>query len=229
MRTYLSVNVLLTLIGATLVVYWVFSTERETLTQKITAYQSQIKSSDRPVKTFVDAPRGYACWLSQVGELHFISGDTSQHQHLHHAGWAWKNVTFIEDFYTDSGNDSIYFTDLMDLNSGQSAIKATDRRGNGPEVLAHLPGEIPYRLCVSTSGELLFYLARQTSDNASFRLRFINLQDGSRGTLYTSAQKIDSLQLNPLEESISLKHPTQGLVSFDTDLYSIQVLAEALH
>lgn len=227
MRTSLPITCVLVFLAGILIYNLVYHTKTESLSEQLKAYQAEIESTDRSVKTIVDETQGYACWLSKVGELHSITEDISQHRYFPNADKAWKYVTFIEDFYTDSQHDKIFFTDLMDLKSGHSAIKVSDRRGRDVKVLAYLPDEIPYRVCVSSSDSLLFYLARKESSPNSFRFRFINLRDGSRGTLHTSSKKIDSLQLNT-DKKIYVKDPQQGLVSFATDIQSISVLAEAM-
>ena len=227
MKTNLPKCILLIFIGLVPLAYQAYYAQTDMLSEQINAYQTQLENLDQSVKTFVNESEKFACWLSRTGELHSIEGDTSKHRHFSYASPDWKNVTFIEDFCLDSHNERIYFTDLMDLSSGNSAIKVSDRQGSNLRTLARLPGEIPYRLCLSPSDNVLFYLAKSEGREVAFRLRFINLKNGNQGTLYSSGSKIGSLLSTPGKESISIQDPQIGHLSFATDLESIQVLAEA--
>lgn len=225
MKPYLTINLLLIFLGSALTYYQVFLPNDQSFSQLVKHYQSRINPDSEPVKTLVVDSAAYAFWLSKTGKLHTTYGDTSNHVILNHSGEAWSDVTFIEDFCLNSANDSIYFTDIMDLESGQGAIKVSDRFGQGLKTILLLPDEIPYRL--KHTDNILFYLAQQEYRDASYQLRFIDLQNGSRGTLYQSSRKISGLNIDDSLELLNISDPARGQVSFATDLGTIRGLAEA--
>lgn len=227
MKPYIIIHSLLVLSASMLTFYLVSDDDQIHQSRLLKDFQKKINSVDPAVKTVINTRESYVCWLSELGELHSISGDTSNHQSFDQLQEAWADVTFIEDFCLNPTNDSIYFTDIMDLSSGLSAIKVSDRQGGGLQTLAYLPEETPYRLCLSPSGKVLFYLAKQETANEKYALRFIQLKNGNIGTMYTSAYKIDSLRVNTGLQQLTLTDPNQGTIAFDTDRRSVFTLAEA--
>lgn len=228
MKPFLYINLLLILLGSLLTYHQVFSPEVQHFSQLIHTFQSNSNPGSRPVKTLVDDTATFACWLSQTGELHSISNDTSEHVLLNHNGGAWADVTFIEDFCLNPGADSIYFTDIMDLKSGQGAIKYCDRQGRELKTLALLPDEIPYQLSLAPSGDILFYLSQQNYRDASYQLRYIDLTNGSRGTLHSSGRKISQLRIDHSLKLLSIADPAEGQLRFATHMDHTGILAEAV-
>ena len=228
MRPPLLITTLLILFVCLVVSFQVFYPKEISFFSQVNLYQQGLASSDQPLKTKMSKSESFACWLSQLGELHIVQGDTLDHRFLHDAGKEWKNVTFVEDFYLPETSDSLYFTDLMDLKSGFSAVKISDRQGKGLRTLAHLPGEIAYRLCLSHTQDKLFYLSKSDSQKNVYKLRFINLRDGSRGTLLTSTKKLDSLAFDEQQYQLLVNDPVQGQVAFTKDVDGNGILAEAV-
>jgi hypothetical protein len=226
MKPYLYINLLLILLGSVLTYHQVFSPEVQHFSQLMRTYQSETEAENRPVKTLMVDTADFACWLSQTGELHSFSDDSSGHVLLNRRGGAWADVTFIEDFCLSPSGDSIYFTDIMDLKSGHGAIKCSDRQGYELQTLAILPDEIPYQLSLSPSGDILFYLSQQNYRDASYQLRFIDLKNGTKGTLHSSSRKISQLNIDKSLKLLSIADPAEGQLRFATHIDGSGILAE---
>lgn len=194
----------------------------------LASYADTLHKDAQPIKMLVNQKNERVYWLSFVGELHFIGQDGSEHKHLNQDHEAWKDVTFIEDFCIDESRDQLYFTDLMDLQTGQSAIKATDTEGKNVEVIAYLAHEIPYQLTLSADQEMLFYLSKTNREGEPYyRLRFLDLKEGIQGTMYSSLSRIDSLAYDELREKINIHNARQETFAFSADLQTMRGVAEA--
>ncbi|WPP52319.1 hypothetical protein [Catalinimonas niigatensis] len=193
----------------------------------ITSYIDTLHQDEQPVKFVVDQKKGFVYWLTFAGGLHAIRQDGNDHTYLNQKNDAWKDITFIEDFCVSETQDRLYFTDLMDLQTGQSAIKVTDAEGK-IEVVANLAHEIPYHISLSADEEMLFFLSKTDIQGTPyFRLRFLDFKEGTKGTLYSSLSKIDSLSYDNTTQKVNIRNKRQELFTFSTDLQKMMGLAES--
>jgi len=227
MKTFLFTNLILIILGSLLTVMQVFSSDSTDFLEEVNIYHSRINPADQPVKTLVIDSAGLACWLSETGELHSISGDSAYHIILNKSGREWENVTYIEDFCLDAANGKVYFTDMMDLKTGRGAIKVSDLQGHDLQNVLSLQDEIPYQISLSSSGKLLFYLSQRNYRDASYQLQVINLDNGKRETLHTSSRKISQLNIDHSQKLLSIADPVHGQLTFTTTTDNTQTLADA--
>lgn len=151
---------------------------------------------DLPKKAVIDTENELAYCLSKTGRLFFLSlaDEAYRYTGLRHA--AWKDITFIEDFCVDTLKKRIYFTDLMDLATGESAIKFTNFDGSKFNTIVVLDNEIPYKIQSGSGGELLYYLAKQSiNEKTTYALKFVDLSDGITGTFYKTVNRIEEISI----------------------------------
>ena len=147
-----------------------------------------LSSAERSVKTVVDNHGRYVYWLSFIGEVHRIpfAGGPSERV-VQSVGMA-RQAMFIEDFCLDQ-EDRLFFTDLMDQETGLSAIKQVDSSGHITTV-ATLREETPYQLRADRRTGQIHYL---TKANHSFRKIYRVRTVGEDAPLASSFAKIDQL------------------------------------
>jgi hypothetical protein len=181
------------------------------------------------MKIIFDEEKGQIYWLSFVGNLHTAAEDGSHYQHINAGQAFWRDITFIEDFCFNASKDSLYFTDLMDLQSGHSAIKITDVEGTGVKVIATLENEIPYHISFSPEQHMLFYLSKVHKKGIdSYQLRFLNLKEGQKGTLYSSRLRINQLSFDKRNKAVNIQNQRNEQFAFSADLQNFQGIAEAI-
>ncbi len=204
------------------------SAQLSTIPPAVASFIHTLPQDARPIKSITDQRNGKFYWLSFVGNLYSIGLDGNQHRRINQGVEAWKDVTFIEDFCVNKAQDKLYFTDLMDLETGQSAIKVMDMEGKNVEVIAYLSQEIPYHISFSENVKMLFFLSKSdTKRSPQFRLRFLDLARGTKGTLHSSLSRIDSLYFDAASEEVRIYNAHQDQFAFSTDLQDMNGLAEA--
>jgi hypothetical protein len=227
MRTYLMLTLLILLLISGLLAARIQQPDHPE-GQPAEEYIARLKEGDRAVKSLHSPSNNQTFWLSLSGKLHILHADSTVHTTINQGEGAWKDVTFVEDFCLSPSGDSIYFTDIMDLQSGLSTIKRTDIQGNNIEVITYLDKEIPYLIRLMPKEDLLFFLSKkETKGLPSFSLRYIDLSDGSRGTLYTSDSKLYDIHTDLLQNSVSTLDSRQELHSFSTEMPGVSGLADA--
>lgn len=227
MRTYLILSLLILLLISGLLAARIQQPDHPEA-HPAEEYIARLQQGDRAVKSLHSQSNNHTFWLSLSGKLHILHADSTVHTTINQGGGAWKDVTFVEDFCLSPSGDSIYFTDIMDLQSGLSAIKRTDIQGNNIEVITYLNKEIPYLIRLMPEEDILFFLSKKEEKGLpSFRLRYIHLTDGSRGTLYTSASKLHDIHTDLLQNSVSAVDSGQELHSFSTEMPGVTGLADA--
>ncbi|MFP4089628.1 MAG: hypothetical protein ACLFUB_10570 [Cyclobacteriaceae bacterium] len=188
------------------------------------SYQQQLINAGfqgkyQPVKTLFDENKGRLFWLNMLGEIHSIGRDMQNHRLISTTGEGWKDVTFIEDFCLSEHYDSLYFTDIMDLQTGMSALKVTDTAGTAVKALKFFRQEIPYAVRMLNESRLLFLLSdAKVAGRSQFRLRFLDLKDGNAGVLYISDHRIEQLEIKAAEKTIVAHDSQQQLISFSTEV-----------
>lgn len=228
MKPALLISLTSLLVGLSL--YTEFKAEPNTFNfshQKATVADS-LQENDLAVKTLYHHESQQIYWLSYLGKLYTTSQEDNQHTLISHNQSDWKDVTFIEDFCLNHAKDSIFFTDLMDLESGKSAIKVTDLKGKNVKTLAQLKDEIPYQLTMVKDQAVLFYLSKKMNKRqATFLLRFIDLSKGQSGTLYASNQRMEQLQYDLITHEVLVKNQQKQTFAFSAATQNIQTLTAA--
>lgn len=202
--------------------------KKNSIPQPIIEMIDTLTEESGTVKMIFDEEKGQVYWLSFVGNLHTVTKDGNDYQHINAGQTFWRDITFIEDFCLNASKDSLYFTDLMDLQSGHSAIKITDINGTGVKVVATLDNEIPYHISFSPEQHMLFYLSKvQKKGIDLYQLRFLNLKEGQKGTLYSSRLRINELKFDKEKKAINILNQKNEQFAFSVDLQNIQGIAEA--
>lgn len=101
---------------------------------------------------------------------------------------AQLGITFISDFAIDDQNATLYFTDLMDVSTGQSTLKMSDATGSHIEMLATFTDKIAYAVHWNNESQQLYYATRQ-KDGKLYQVR----QLGTSELLAISPQKIGDI------------------------------------
>lgn len=202
--------------------------EKNSIPRPIIEMIDTLTEESETIKTIFDEEKGQVYWLSFVGNLHTAVEDGSQYQHINSGQEFWRDITYIEDFCLNASKDSLYFTDLMDLQSGQSAIKITDIKGTGVKVVATLQNEIPYHISFAPEQHMLFYLSKVHKKGIdSYQLRFLNLKEGQKGTLYSSRLRINELKFDKEKKAINILNQRNEQFAFSADSQNLQGIAEA--
>lgn len=228
MKNLLSLGIVLPLFVFTVFYQCCSTAHVSSVPDAVTSFVSSLHQDAQPVKSEVDQENEVVYWLSFVGSLHSIKPDGSQHLRLNQGSEAWKDVTFIEDFCLNEADQKLYFTDLLDLKTGQSAIKATDTEGKNIEVVTYLTHEIPYQISLSEDKKKLFFLSKtDIKGSPYFHLRFVDLKERNKGILYSSVSKINSLDYDNATKKVMIRNTRQQKFAFSTDLETMKGLAEA--
>jgi len=200
--------------------------EQNTVPSAVEDYWAGLHPHDQPVKSAFNDK--HIIWLSAVGELHLIGHDTSNHVSFKSTGERWEEVTFIEDFYLCPDGDRIFFTDIMDLATGQSAIKVVNLQNHEVQVVCYLGQAIPYSVRFVPKNDWLFFLTKTDQQGiAHYDLQFFHLGNNRRGTLYSSSQKMDQLAMDNESQQICVQQDLDSFLSFSVEPLISEGLAEA--
>ncbi|MDF9796165.1 hypothetical protein OKW21_001428 [Catalinimonas alkaloidigena] len=219
MKTFLLSSIIIPLIILSLVIQAHNNLQNDALPESITKMIDTLSHNNKTVKMVYDDQKGQVFWLSFLGNLHTANQNGSTYRRINQGQQLWKDVTFIEDFCLNASKDSIYFTDLMDLQSGHSAIKITDAEGTVVKVVASLENEIPYHISFSPEQQMLFYLSKVRRNGIyTYRLRFVNLNNSEKGTLYSSSTRITQLDFDKANRAINIQNQSNEQFAFSANL-----------
>jgi hypothetical protein len=123
-------------------------------------YFSDLPPWQKPKKIQIDPQHRKVYWLNRNGEIHAIQPDGTCTELVNKGIGATLGITYIGDFTLNSPDNTIYFTDLMDIASGCSAIKKSDLKGDNIETLATFSTEVPYAVTWDEASQQLYYLSR---------------------------------------------------------------------
>jgi hypothetical protein len=184
-------------------------------------------AGEQPVQILEDPGSSYVYWLDSRGGMHRHDSRTQRSLSFASADSAWRDVTLVEAFCLGKRGDHIYFTDLMDMKSGMSALKVCDTTGRNLQVLSYFSREIPYQL--EQRDNLLFFLTEKHKGRSTeFRLGYVQVQDGRGGTLFTSDKKIESLELYTSDSLRVLDETDSSLITLSTRIEQLQMVAQQL-
>lgn len=131
---------------------------------------AELPDWEKPKKVQVDIQRRRVYWLNQKGEIWAIRSNGRDGQMVNKGIGAQLGITYIQDFTLNPQSHTLYFTDLMDIASGLSAIKSSDFRGKNIETLATFSTETPYAITWDESTQHLYYLTKPRSEG-NYQLR----------------------------------------------------------
>lgn len=148
----------------------------------------QLPDWQYPQKIAVDHDQRRVYWLNKQGEIKSIGVDGRNEKVVNQGIGVRAGVTFISDFTIDGQNGALYFTDLMDINTGQAALKKSDLEGNHTETIATFSAEVPYAVHWDTTNARLYYATRQKNGH----LHSVH-QLGQNLSLITTTQKVKNI------------------------------------
>jgi len=132
-------------------------------------YLAELPYWQAPRKVEVDYQRGRIYWLNRNGEIWAINANGSEKTLINKGIGAKLGVTYIEDFALDYQKNILYFTDLMDVVTGLSALKKSTLQGDSITLVASFPGETLYAVSWNSEQQQLYYATR--GQNARYRVR----------------------------------------------------------
>ena len=88
-----------------------------------------LSGEKQPVKVELDILHKKIYWLNKLGEIYRVQADGTHVELINKGFGADLGITYIEDFYLDTEHNRIYFTDFLDLKTGNSAIKSSTLEG----------------------------------------------------------------------------------------------------
>ncbi|WKN41602.1 hypothetical protein [Tunicatimonas pelagia] len=141
-----------------------------------------------PQKIEVDRYQRKVYWLNKQGEIWSIGTNGKNEIVVNQGIGAQVGITFISDFTIDDCSGILYFTDLMDIGTGQGALKKSDLNGNHTQVIATFPDEVPYAVHWDEPDNQLYYATRQKNSQLH-SLR----QLGKNFSLMTTTQKVKNI------------------------------------
>ena len=153
-------------------------------------YFMRLPAWEKPKKVQLDPQHRKVYWLNQKGEIHAIRADGSREELVNPGIGATLGITYIDDFTLDSRGNTIYFTDLMDIGSGFSAVKRSDLQGENIQVVATFPAEIPYAVAWDTEAQQLYYLTKREK-TGDYSLQLL----GRETPLAISGRKISDISV----------------------------------
>nr|WKN39607.1 hypothetical protein K4G66_12980 [Tunicatimonas sp. TK19036] len=170
-------------------------------------YFAVLPDWQKPKKVQVDQLHRWVYWLNENGEIRAVSADGTHHKLINRGIGAQLGITYIDDFTIDSQGNAIYFTDLMDVASGFSALKKSDLQGNSIEILETFPTETPYAVCWDTTMQQLYYLTKSEGSSV-YNLQLL----GESGPLATSSHKVKDITvlLNELSHDTAITQVLAG-------------------
>ena len=148
-----------------------------------------LSSTEPPVKTVIDTVRHRTYWLSFVGEVYRSQPDGSQPECIIQGVGTHRAATFIEDFCLDQSRQHLFFTDLWDQTTGQSAIKQMNLVDGRITTVALLNQEIPYQLQLDAVGDLYYLTKSESMRGKTYRLRTLNEEE----PLAMSSRKMENI------------------------------------
>ncbi|MEM9831652.1 MAG: hypothetical protein AAF944_13510 [Bacteroidota bacterium] len=155
---------------------------------KVQRYFRSLPDWQYPQKVEIDRVRRRIYWLNKQGEI-CLSGMDARGATLVNKGMgAQLGITFISDFTINDQNATLYFTDLMDVSTGQSALKMSDATCSHIETLATFTDKIAYVVHWNNESQQLYYATRQKGG----KLYQVH-QLGKPELLATSHQKINDI------------------------------------
>jgi hypothetical protein len=159
---------------------------------------AELSAWQAPLKVEVDYQRGRIYWLNRNGEIWAVNADGSKKTLINKGIGAQLGITYIEDFAIDYQNGILYFTDLMDVATGSSALKKSDLQGNNISTVASFPDETLYAVNWNDNQQQLYYATRNR--NARYWVRGL----GESTPLAVSSRKISlsSLSLEGLPNQV---------------------------
>lgn len=141
-----------------------------------------------PQKIEVDRDRRRVYWLNRQGEIRAIEADGRNEIVINKGIGAQAGITFISDFTINDRAGILYFTDLMDINTGQGALKKSDLNGHHTETIVTFPTKVPYAVHWDDANQQLYYATRQKSG----QLHSLHLL-GENLSLITTTQKMRNI------------------------------------
>lgn len=154
----------------------------------VARHLSSLPASERAVKTLVDSRGRFVYWLSYIGEIHRIPFVGGRSKRVVRSVGTARQAMFVKDFCLDN-NDQLFFTDLLDQETGLSAIKQLDSSGHITTVNT-LDQETPYQITTCPQTGQVYYL---TKTNSSFRKMYRVRTIKEETPLLSSFDKIDEL------------------------------------
>lgn len=124
-------------------------------------YFTMLPNWKKPKKVQIDWQNRKVYWLNQNGEIHAVLANGTQQELINKGIGAILGITYIDDFALNSQGNAIYFTDLMDVASGLSAIKRSDLKGEHIQTLVTFPAETPYAVSWDDATQQLYYLTKR--------------------------------------------------------------------
>ena len=175
---------------------------------------SRLSFFDRPIKMITDASARQVYWLNYIGEIHRIPFSGGASERLVGSVGPSQHATFVEDFCLDTKRHRLIFTDLLDQDTGLSAIKELDALGQ-VHTLVTFRKEIPYQVGVCPrTGQTYFLTKENHASRKTYRVRTI----GKDMPLASYATKIDRLDAWVSDAHASKNyrsdHPAESLATF---------------
>ncbi|MGB3588231.1 MAG: hypothetical protein WBA23_16900 [Tunicatimonas sp.] len=167
----------------------------------------QLSEWQHPQKIEVDHSQRKIYWLNKQGEIRAIGANGKNEIVINKGIGAQAGITFISDFTIDERAGILYFTDLMDVNSGQSALKKADLNGNYTEVITTFPTKVPYAVHWDDANEQLYYATRQKGGQTHHLYQL-----GQSLSLMKTTQKVNDIAAFIKPSSYS---PNQGVLVAD--------------
>lgn len=172
-----------------------------------------LPAEKRPVKIEVDLIHKHLYWLNQMGEIYRIQPDGTQVVLVNKGFGTDVGITYIKDFSLNAEHNLIYFTDIFDLKSGNSAIKQSDLNGDNIKTITTFDKATPLQITSRPDSNIIYYVAqiKQRSKNI-FQLGAIQEYTQERIILHTSTESFNLNQLldfslgNELENLVIASH-----------------------
>lgn len=155
-----------------------------------------LPAEKHPVKIELDLMHKHLYWLNKMGEIYRIQPDGTQVELVNKGFGADMGITYIEDFSLDAAHDRMYFTDIFDLESGNSAIKQSNLDGNNIKTITTFDHETPFQIASKPGSNTIYYVT-QTKQNLEMVYRLGAIQEDTREKtiLYTSTESFNLSKL----------------------------------
>ena len=124
-------------------------------------YFTKLSHWQKPKKVQIDWQHRKVYWLNKYGEIHAMHVNGSQRELINRGIGAKLGITYIGDFALNSQENAIYFTDLMDIASGLSAIKKSTLKGKHIQAVITFTDETPYAVSWDENTHQLYYLTKR--------------------------------------------------------------------
>lgn len=155
-----------------------------------------LSAEKQPVKIELDLIHKHLYWLNQMGEIYRIQPDGAQIVLVNKGFGADIGITYIRDFSLDAKQGRIYFTDIFDLESGNSAIKQSDLDGKNIKTITTFDQAKPLQIASKPDTNLIYYVAQvKQGPEMVYQLGAIQEDTREKIILHTSNEGLNLNQL----------------------------------